>query len=302
MIPTTYRKFYGDETRWFVGTVLDINDPEQLGRVKVRIYGVHPDNPKEAGLGDLPWAPVVVGPLEGGSSGIGANTGIKPRAQVFGIFLDGKNSQLPMVIGSIPKYETQSARNRRPVDDDETNVTTENRIPPPQKPLTTPAIDGEKLRGDTNVEKAFNFFISPEGGGFSPEQTCGILGNFAVENGIMLRNDRDFDPTITALEKDGTRAFGLAQWNEAARAGNRLGELIKFSQENGYDHRTMYAQLSFTKYELYKYPYLGLADLIETERLRDATVVFEKKYERPAAGSTENRVTEARKIYQEIVS
>ena len=33
--------FYGDQNRWFVGLVIDIDDPLKLDRVKVRIQGIH---------------------------------------------------------------------------------------------------------------------------------------------------------------------------------------------------------------------------------------------------------------------
>ena len=117
-VPTTYKDYYGDETRWFLGTVLQVDgDPEELGRVKVRIYGVHPEDPELCSLGDLPWASVVMPSTEAGTSGYGGTTGLKPSAQVFGIFLDGKNSQLPLVLGSIPKNEsTVKKRNRQQID------------------------------------------------------------------------------------------------------------------------------------------------------------------------------------------
>ena len=73
MIPTTYKEYYGDETRWFIGVVKDINDPIELGRVKVRIFGVHSENVQDISDGDLPWAQVAVPITEGGSSGIGTN-------------------------------------------------------------------------------------------------------------------------------------------------------------------------------------------------------------------------------------
>lgn len=111
MIPTTHKHYYGDETRWFVGRVVQVHgDPEELGRVRCRIYGVHPDNPNDARLEDLPWASVVIPSTEGGTSGFGGSVGIKENAQVFGIFLDGKNSQLPLILGSIPKNENLKTR------------------------------------------------------------------------------------------------------------------------------------------------------------------------------------------------
>ena len=98
--------FYGDTVRWFIGIVVDNNDPLQLDRVRVRIHGVHGVSTEDIDTVDLPWAQVSIPVTEGGSSGIGANCQLKVRAQVFGVFLDGKNSQLPLVLGSIPKIET----------------------------------------------------------------------------------------------------------------------------------------------------------------------------------------------------
>ena len=113
-LPSVFKDYYGDETRWFLGTVVRVDgDPERLGRVKVRIYGVHPDDPYECPEGDLPWASVVLPSTEAGASGYGGTVGIKPTAQVFGIFLDGKNSQLPLILGSIPKKESSIKKQGR---------------------------------------------------------------------------------------------------------------------------------------------------------------------------------------------
>ena len=56
MIPKHFIDYYGDQTRWFVGKVVDNNDPKKLGRVKVNVYGVYDDIAPE----DLPWAQIVV--------------------------------------------------------------------------------------------------------------------------------------------------------------------------------------------------------------------------------------------------
>ena len=55
MIPNTHKDYYGDETRWFVGSVKSLNDPLELGRVKVRIFGVHSENTDDVPEGDLPF-------------------------------------------------------------------------------------------------------------------------------------------------------------------------------------------------------------------------------------------------------
>lgn len=100
MIPKTFIDYYGDQVRWFVGKVVDVkNDPLKLGRVKVRAIGVYDLIADE----DLPWAQIVVPVTHGIHEGKGQNLGILKDTQVFGIFLDGQSSQLPLVVGSIPK-------------------------------------------------------------------------------------------------------------------------------------------------------------------------------------------------------
>lgn len=101
--------FYGDQVRWFMGEVININDPLELGRIKVRAYGVHSNEIEDI---DLPWAQVVTPITEGGTTGLGGMLGIKEDALAFGIFLDGEHSQLPLILGSMPKFEENGAGGR----------------------------------------------------------------------------------------------------------------------------------------------------------------------------------------------
>lgn len=101
MIPQTYIDYYGDTVRWFIGHVVDVeNDPLKLGRVRVRAYGVYDGVERDE---DLPWAQIIAPVTSAIHESKGQNLGILKDTQVFGIFLDGQNSQLPLVIGSIPK-------------------------------------------------------------------------------------------------------------------------------------------------------------------------------------------------------
>lgn len=102
-----YQDFYGDQARWFIGTVTDINDPLELGRVKVRVDGVH-DDTTLIPASSLPWAQCLVPITQGGTNGLGNNLGLQINARVFGFFLDGASSQMPMVLGSMPKFEAAS--------------------------------------------------------------------------------------------------------------------------------------------------------------------------------------------------
>lgn len=100
MIPKSFIDYYGDQTRWFLGEVVNIaDDPLKLGRARVRIFGVYDEIEDD----DLPWAQVVVPITHTVHKGNGQTLGLLVGAQVFGIFLDGQNSQLPLIVGSIPK-------------------------------------------------------------------------------------------------------------------------------------------------------------------------------------------------------
>ena len=276
--------FYGDQNRWFIGLVIDVDDPLKLERVKVRIQGIHTHDTTLIPNSDLPWAQVAIPVTEGGSSGIGANASIKPRAQVFGFFLDGKNSQLPLVLGSIPKIETYANQ----------SGDADNSYPSFNNKSGSGNIDLD-LDGNSNIEKAFNFFVSEEGGNYTMEQACGIIGNFCVESGPTL------NPKAVA---PGEGSTGIAQWNPAAAAGNRLGKLVEYSATLGLDHLTLGAQLLFTKYELETFSYLGDGPLRKTDNVKDATIVFQDAYERPnkAVAHTNKRINYGKEVFDKLVN
>ena len=210
---------------------------------------------------------------------------MKPRAQVFGFFLDGKNSQLPLVVGSIPKIESYANQSG-----DADNI----KYPSLDKKSDRGNID-LNLDGNDNITKAFNFFVSQEGGDYSFEQACGIIGNFCVESGPTL-NPRAVAPTEGST--------GIAQWNPAAAAGNRLGKLIEYSASLGLDHLTLGAQLLFTKYELETFSYLGDGLLRQSTTVEKATVTFQDEYEKPhkLSAHTEKRVNFATEIFNKLVN
>lgn len=96
-------KRMGEETfRWFHGVVEDINDPQQLGRVRVRVTNEH-DDPKIQTT-DLIWATPIMPPTSAGFKGIGqAPVGMQNGSHVFGFYLDGHEKQLPMIWGTFAK-------------------------------------------------------------------------------------------------------------------------------------------------------------------------------------------------------
>lgn len=86
---------------WFVGTIVDVNDPEKDGRVKVRVFGYHPDEEGQISNSDLPWAQVSNTLMSSAYKGFGIGPhALMKDALVIGYFLDGNDAQLPFVLFS----------------------------------------------------------------------------------------------------------------------------------------------------------------------------------------------------------
>ena len=88
---------------WFTGVIEDIQDPEQLGRVRVRCYGYHTANKEALPTEGLPWATPIMPVTSASASGIGESaTGLLAGSWVVGFFRDGETAQDPVILGSIP--------------------------------------------------------------------------------------------------------------------------------------------------------------------------------------------------------
>jgi len=86
----------------FVGVVEDRNDPLNVGRVRVRCFGIHTENKDKIPTNMLPWAMPVMPFNSASISGIGISpTGPVEGTWVFGLFLDGSDLQQPVVLGTM---------------------------------------------------------------------------------------------------------------------------------------------------------------------------------------------------------
>ena len=85
-----------DIERWFQGTVVAIDDPQKMGRVKVReLVGQDKEE-----VNNLFWCHVIMPPTGANAKGIGvAAVGLNENSKVFGFRVDSK---LSYIIGSFP--------------------------------------------------------------------------------------------------------------------------------------------------------------------------------------------------------
>lgn len=86
---------------WWMGVVEDRDDPEKMGRVRVRIFGFHTDDLGDLPKDKLPWAFPVLPIVSASISGYGVSpTGMFEGTHVFGFFADGHDAQVPIVVGT----------------------------------------------------------------------------------------------------------------------------------------------------------------------------------------------------------
>jgi hypothetical protein len=84
----------------FIAKVVDVNDPERAGRVKIRAFGLHDDQANIPDV-DLPWARCVYPVTHALNGGVtGPTTGLTVGSTVTGRFID-MEKQTPLVEGTM---------------------------------------------------------------------------------------------------------------------------------------------------------------------------------------------------------
>ena len=230
--------YYGDNTRWFIADVVDSTPPYGLeGRVRVRIHGVHSPSTVDIRQADLPWAQVVIPTTEGGVSGLGTTPRLESGALVFGFFMDGRESQVPIVLGSLARIEYPTPIQRSLAFQDiiqrvNPNVQFYNQsvstIDETDESLDNESTESSISGAVKNYRKntAVKFFLA---NGYSLKQSCAIVGAISYINPSFNTN---------YVNKGGT---GLMGWS-----GVRFKKLKQF--DNTWWKFT--SQLSFILYEL----------------------------------------------------
>ena len=212
-IPTEY---YGDNTRWFVATVINGNSPAGLeGRVQIRIYGIHSENTEDIPQKDLPWAQCIMPSTDYGTSGLGSGVHLQAGALVFGIFLDGQNSQLPLVIGSMPRTEYPTTVQSNGRDDIATNPFTLD-----YRQSNAQMQDPELIWWEGNK------YVGP---GDEAKVSQGDAVRFFIDNGMKAKQASSITGVLQQISKlkpgNSSNGFGLGGWT-----GPRYNRFLAYSQ------------------------------------------------------------------------
>ena len=91
---------------FYRGVIEDNNDPEKLGRLKVRIFGIHSDSNEDLSTQSLPWAEVATPMAFGFMSGIGVSS-VPVKGTYVWCFLDDGNEDKPVIFATCPGVSTE---------------------------------------------------------------------------------------------------------------------------------------------------------------------------------------------------
>lgn len=278
------KDFYGDDHRWFFGTVINAHPPAGLeGRVKIRINGVHNPSTGEIPEKDLPWAQVLIPTTEGGSSGIGRIPQIVAGTFVFGVFLDGVSSQIPLILGSLPRVElpTSNQKARRGSGEDNYDY----------KAIRYQNVVSETLKDDGVYDaslglrrlQSMKFFID---NGYSLIQSAAITGALIGASSL-----------VTYVADKGN--VGIANWEIKNNVGSRYSGLLRFASNYTpvSDWKLYSVQLQFVLFELRNRFNITNSKLLASTDIKTASEIVNREY----LLTTKNTEDLAQTAYDEVL-
>jgi uncharacterized protein (TIGR02594 family) len=256
---TPYGKFI-----WFIGIAEDtFSDPTQLGRVRVRAIGFHPESKDILPTENLPLAPV----LNGGSAKI------NPGQMVLGFFMDGELLQQPFILGVInggvssASYAATGAVNRLEgsvenlsgVNSPPADRPTDGSCPQPKQGLVNSAAAWLGYQERTDKACLMNLFKTRVNSGIDPSVTpwCGaFVGSILSSQGYSypsaVNSSRAYaSPKYNTHNKNG---YGTVVWEKGTKeskldeANIQVGDIAVFKRgpiSSGFGHVAFVAQTGF---------------------------------------------------------
>lgn len=265
------KDYYGDDVRWFLGTVINSRPPSGLeGRIKIRIHGVHSESTIDIPEADLPWAQILIPSTEGGISGIGKIPQIMPGSFVFGIFLDGIASQIPLVIGTLPRIEKPTAiQSGRRVSQANSFDYNQERL---QNVVSLRLKDDDVADASVGLrrQQAMKFFID---NGYELIHAAAITG--------ALQGHSSFKTYIESIsEENSVGEIGIAKWKKLTTPGSRYNELLRFSREYqpASSWKLYSLQLEFVLYELRNRFSIVNSKLVTSNNIKKASEIINSGY------------------------
>ena len=132
-----------------------------------------------------------------------------------------------------------------------------------------------------------------KGGGLTPTAAVGIVANLKAESNL--------DPAIKQFS--GGPGRGLAQWEKGGRYDTDPINLVKFAKKKGTSWSDLDTQIDFILHEMDRHPeYKKVKDMLnKSDSVKDATLIFLKKYEKAGTPHTDKRLKFAKDLETQLM-
>ena len=129
-------------------------------------------------------------------------------------------------------------------------------------------------------------------GGLTKTAAIGIVANLKAESNL--------DPSIK--QKGGGPGRGLAQWEKGGRYDTDRINLVSFAEEKGTNWQDLNTQIDFILHELNTHPEYQRVkkEINNADSVKDAVLIFLKKYEKAGTPHTEKRLEYGRELENSI--
>lgn len=259
------------DAKFFFGIVEDREDPLKIGRLRIRVFGIHPEDQDKVPTDSLPWAMPIQWLQSAAASGIGwSPVGAIVGSRVFGFFMD-QDMQVPIYIGTIGGGEGHLSF------PGPTKPSTEqSKKPSPKAAAKLGQVSSDKSTKAAQLAKKLK-----DRYGLTDNQAAALVGNLSHESGLKP-NVREGSAAsgggIGEPWPKGTKnkGYGYAQWTNS-----RLDDYIEYCEKNKLDPKTDEANYQFLCHELDTTHRSTITELKKTDTLEDGTKRVMDVFERP---------------------
>ena len=129
-------------------------------------------------------------------------------------------------------------------------------------------------------------------GGLTTTAAIGVVANLKAESNL--------DPAIK--QYGGGPGRGLAQWEKGGRYDTDPINLTKFAKKKGTEWSDLDTQIDFILYEMSRHPeYRRVKEMLNNaDDVKDATLIFLRKYEKAGIPHTKKRIDYAKDLEKNI--
>lgn len=225
------------------GVIEDNNDLEKIGRVKVRIHGIHPEDKTLVKTEDLPWAEVMGGTSFGLVSGVGISSILRNGTWVW-LMLEMNDPNKPVIMGTMLGINSEPVDTSTGFNDPNGEYPIEsrstesdiNRLARVEK-LTDQYYDEADARGyNTTVHDKINQDQDVQSG-----ITDGTTGADVSQTEPLSTNDASEYPNVNVLETHSGHVIELddTAGNERIRVYHRTGSYIEIKPDGSFVQKSV---------------------------------------------------------------